>query len=136
MDRGLAMKGETLSDDLRRFIATVPTIPYLEAMVLMREGAAREWNANTLARQLYIPERDAAALLAELAGNGICLATPDKPYHFAYRPASPEIDTLVGRLAAFYACNIIEVTHLIHSRSAPNRRIQQFADAFKWRKDK
>jgi hypothetical protein len=37
------------------------------------------------------------------------------------------------RLADLYATHLVEVTLLIHS--SLDRKAQQFADAFKWRKD-
>jgi hypothetical protein len=39
----------------------------------------------------------------------------------------------IDRLADLYSTHLVEVTHLIHS--SLDRKAQQFADAFKWRKD-
>ena len=63
-----------------------------------------------------------------------------KQFHLeAWGEAIPELIasglTGVGidRLADLYATHLVEVTHLIHS--SLDRKAQQFADAFKWRKD-
>jgi hypothetical protein len=40
---------------------------------------------------------------------------------------------MLDRLAGIYARNLVDVTNLIHSKTS--RKAQQFADAFKWRKD-
>jgi hypothetical protein len=40
---------------------------------------------------------------------------------------------MVTRLADVYAKNLTEVTNIIHSKT--DRRAQQFADAFRWRRD-
>jgi hypothetical protein len=39
----------------------------------------------------------------------------------------------IDQLAELYARHLVEVTLLIHS--SLDRKAQQFADAFKWRKD-
>ena len=53
-------------------------------------------------------------------------------------PKSPQMETnaalsMIDQLAEIYAKNLVEVTNLIHSKIG--KRAQQFADAFKWRKD-
>jgi hypothetical protein len=40
---------------------------------------------------------------------------------------------LLDRVATHYAGNLLAITDLIHS--SINRRANQFADAFRWRKD-
>jgi len=50
-----------------------------------------------------------------------------------YAPATPELARLLDELAALYAKDLIAVTNIIHSKTG--RKAQQFADAFKWRKD-
>lgn len=127
------MSRPELPADLRRFILTsIPSVPYLEALLLLRAEPSRPWNAGALARRLYLGEPAAAALLAALADAGIAAVQAEPPGHL-YRPANPELAAMLDRLAAFYAADLVAVTDLIHMRV--DKRAQQFADAFRWRKD-
>lgn len=125
------MSEPELSADLRRFILTsVPSVPYLEAVLLLRAEADREWDASQLARRLYVPERTGAELLDLLRSSAV--GTPVGAAGLRYAPA-PELADLLDRLAQSYATNLVAVTDLIHSRI--DRRAQQFADAFRFRKE-
>jgi hypothetical protein len=124
------MSPSALPDDVRRFLLTsVPSVPYLEAMLLLREGASETWSAAKMARRLYIQESDALQLLAALHGAGV--AGIREAQEFEYAPA-PELARLIDALAHCYAANLMEVTALIHSRTG--RLALQFADAFRLRK--
>jgi hypothetical protein len=127
-----------IADDMRRFILTLPSVPHLEAMLLLRSEPERQWEADALARQLYIGQEQAARVLDDLANAGICAAGPLSAARYSYRPHAQELDDLIGRLADFYSRNLIEVTNIIHanSRASQAQKVQRFADAFKWRKEK
>ena len=118
-----------IPDDLRRFILTsVPSVPYLEAMLLLRAGPGADWQAADLARRLYIPQQKAEELLQQLVDAG--LVSNEGPC-WRWRPAG-DAAALVDRLAHIYAGELVEVTELIHTRE--ERRARQFADAFRLRK--
>jgi hypothetical protein len=51
-------------------------------------------------------------------------------------PASTELRELVDQLAIYYPRNLIEVTNMIHAKAKATSRVQMFADAFKFNKDK
>ncbi len=89
-----------------------------------------------MAQRLYIQsEQVAADILHGLYTAGICTRHPEHPDSYVYAPVSAELGALLAELAIYYDCNLVEVTNLIHARSR-SHRVQQFADAFKWRKDK
>lgn len=128
------MSKADLPGDVRRFVLTsVPSVPYLEAILLLRTNPATAWDGSVVARRLYLPEPQAAGLLRALTDAGIAQATGHEPESFCYRPASPDLGAMLDRLARVYANNLVGVTDLIHSRI--DKRAQQFADAFRWRKD-
>jgi hypothetical protein len=52
---------------------------------------------------------------------------------FRYAPATTELRDRLDALAQAYSTNLVGVTDLIHSRI--DNRAQQFADAFRLRKD-
>lgn len=126
------MKYPDLPDHVRRFLLTsVPSVPYLEAVLLLR-GQRAPWTAAAVARRLYLRDEVAAELLAALQTTGVARAEGDGP-SFVYSPATPELASMLDDVARAYASNLVAVTDLIHSRL--DRRAQQFADAFRWRKD-
>ena len=118
-----------IPDDVRRFILTsVPSVPYLEAMLLLRAGTGPDWQPPDLARRLYITQQKAEELLNQLAQAGF-VANDGQRWH--WQPAA-EVSALVDRLAQIYANELVEVTELIHTRE--ERRARQFADAFRLRR--
>ncbi len=127
------MSRAVLPDDVRRFVLTsVPSVPYIESLLLLRREAASPWNASRLAKRIYVPEAQAARLLEALEDSGVAAKIPRSNGAYRYEP-SPELAQLLDRVAAQYAGNLLAITDLIHS--SLNRRANQFADAFRWRKD-
>ena len=131
----MAMDKPSIPEDLRRFVLTsIPSVPFLEALLLMRADPDQAWRRDTLARRLYVREKTAEDLLADLCTARIAVAWPDPGADaFRYAPADAGLRDRIDRLADVYATHLVEVTHLIHS--SLDRKAQQFADAFKWRKD-
>ena len=129
------MDNPSIPEDLRRFVLTsIPSVPFLEALLLMRADPAQAWRRDTLARRLYVREKTAEGLLADLCTAGIAVHSHDAGADsYRYAPADPGLRERIDRLADAYATHLVEVTHLIHS--SLDRKAQQFADAFKWRKD-
>ena len=126
------MKSGELPADVRRFLLTsVPSVPFLEAVLLLRAEPSHSWDAPLLARRLYVPERTALELLAQLAESGVT-APGEGGTGVRYAPRD-ELAGLLDRLAAAYAADLVAVTDLIHSRI--DKRAQQFADAFRFRKE-
>ena len=127
------MDKPSIPEDLRRFVLTsIPSVPFLEALLLMRADPDHAWRRDTLARRLYVREKTADDLLADLCRARIAEPCQDAQA-FRYAPADAGMRERIDRLADLYATHLVEVTHLIHS--SLDRKAQQFADAFKWRKD-
>jgi hypothetical protein len=126
------MTSSELPADLRRFILTsIPSVPYLEAVLLLRADPAQAWGAPQLARRLYVPEHTGVELLALLRDSSIAVESETQGT-IRYAPVA-ELRELIDRLAVAYAHDLVAVTRLIHSRI--DRRAQQFADAFRFRKE-
>jgi hypothetical protein len=122
-----------IPEDLRRFVLTsIPSVPFLEALLLLRSSGGEPWHTDAVARRLYIRERVAQALLEELCTAGMAAPCADTSGCYLYQPSAPLRDK-IDRLADLYARQLVEITNLIHS--SLDRKAQQFADAFKWRKD-
>ena len=124
-----------LPDDIRRFILTsVPSVPYLEALLLLRQDPDVEWDVRRVAARLYVSERQAAEVLSALAAAGIAHGEDRGDTALVrYAPVTAELGERLDALARAYSANLVGVTSLIHSRT--DKRAQQFADAFRLRKD-
>ena len=125
------MNKEGIPADVRRFVLTsIPSVPFLEALLLLRSAAQSGWTAGELARRLYVPEPTALDLLDRLHEAGF--AERDGPDRYRYA-AAPALAAIVERLEHCYATRLVEVTALIHAKI--DKRAQQFADAFRWKKE-
>ena len=128
------MTREPIPEDIRRFILTsIPSVPYLEAMLLLRNEPAQSWDSKKVAQRLYISEKAAGELLSDLHTAGVVVVTAHKAPFYRYHPSSDELQQMINQLAEAYAKNLVEVTNLIHSKTG--KKAQHFADAFKWRQD-
>jgi len=137
------MNRPPIPEDLRRFVLTsVPSVPFLEALLLLRANPSQAWSSDMLARRLYTSERTACGLLEELCRSGMaaCQGDPEPGAetgvpagHYRYAPASASLRERIDGLADLYARHLVDVTNLIHSTL--DRKAQQFADAFRLRKD-
>lgn len=117
------------SDDIADFINRfIESVAQLEALLLLRSDPSVSWDVSALSRRLYIQDNEAAEVLKALVASGL-VQDNGGSYRYAARP---ELAIMVDRLAEAYSRELIKITNLIHTR---NRRIRQFADAFKFRKD-
>lgn len=120
-----------IPDDVRRYIlAAVPSVPYIEALLLLRADAFRAWEPAAVAHRLYITEADATSVLRGLGDAGVATL---RGTSWSYAPADEELRELLERVALAYSTHLVAVTEIIHSRL--ERRARQFADAFRWKKE-
>lgn len=115
--------------ELRRFIlAALPTVPHLEALLLVH-GRPERWTIAELAARLYTGEREVAKLLADLEHQGLVRVQDREVAFAAPEPVKQRIDELAG----FYSRHVVAISDLIHS--ATDRKAHHFADAFRLRKE-
>jgi hypothetical protein len=124
-----------IPEDIRLFLlAHIDSISQWEGLLLLRADPHAEWSAADAAAKLYVEERDAAQLLSQLADRNILASIKvQSGLRYRYQPHSPEIAQAIDHAAEFYRAHLIPMTRFIHSKS--KARLQQFADAFKLRKD-
>ena len=121
-----------ISDDLRLLIQkSIGSVWALELLILISREADRSWTSEDLNRDL----RGSLALVQEIllrfVAAGLVETEPDG--RFMFRPTTPELARLVEQLQQEYATRPLAVVREIVS--APNAKIQTFADAFKVKKD-
>lgn len=120
------------SEELLRFIReSVTSVWALEALLILRRDAGRAWSVDELTREMRGSPQLVAEILKGFAQRGLAKQTGSRIYR--YRPTPPELDTLAEELAQAYQERPISVMKAI--ASAPNDKIQTFADAFKLRRD-
>jgi hypothetical protein len=124
------MPTEPIPAELKDFLARhIDSIAQLEALLLSRGSAGAVWDAPATSKRLYIGEQEAAATLAHLAEQGLLMRAAAG---YKFSPQSAELAGVVDLLAHHYARHLIPITNLIHAKP---RRIRQFSDAFKLKKD-
>lgn len=114
------MTRPAIAANVRRFITqSIPSVPYLEALLLMRSAGSRGLNVASLAKALYVNHKTAAALLTQLKDAALIEFAPAPAVeHYCYAPR-PEHAELINRLAEEYANNLIGVSMLIHAKGLP-----------------
>lgn len=122
-----------IPDDLRRFVMTsIPSVPYLEAVLLFHAAPDTPMTRGEMARRLYVPPQKAAELLDTLIASGI-VAQPDEAADaYRYAPRDEALAGTLDRLAQAYQKDLIAITDLIHDST--RKTAHRFADAFKLRK--
>ncbi len=130
------MTDGVIPEDVRQFLLkNIDSIAQWEGLLLLRAHSDKACGTDEIARNLYIPDNDVAPLLAPLVARHM-LSAPyiDGRLHYRYAPETAELEEAVGRVADFYKLYLIPITHFIHAKPAPSR-VQEFANAFRIRKD-
>jgi Mn-dependent DtxR family transcriptional regulator len=128
------MHREGIPDDVSRFILlAIPSVPYLEAILLLRSDQEQPWDYKQLSSRLYVNEKVAQSILADLHDQNLLALIAPEQHLYRFSPSSEELADMIARVADIYSKDLIGVTNLIHSKTS--KKALQFADAFIWRKD-
>ena len=123
-----------LPTELSQFILEkIDSVAQLEALLLCRENPKTGWTLAELSNRLYISEAQAGEVLNRLSSERLLVPNPGEPDRYHFEPATQELSDVVAQLAEAYSKHLVPVTNLIHSK--PKSRLQEFADAFRLRKD-
>jgi len=116
---------EEVKELVRRYIHSVAQ---LEALLFLHKRTGERWLVEALAARLYAGRAEMADALASLKRDGFLECDAGM---YAFAPQA-ELRPVVDSLAKAYSRHLIPITHIIHSKP---RRIQEFSDAFRIRKD-
>lgn len=123
-----------IPEDVAQFIIEkIDSVAQLEALLLLRDNPQQQWDVAAVAKRLYIDDEQASKVLARLREEELLVPEPGQSFAYRYEPGSPVLSQMVDRVAKIYAKHLVPITNLIHSK--PKSRVQEFADAFKFRKD-
>ena len=128
------MSPDAIPADIAQFILEkIDSVAEMEALLLLHRSPGQEWDVAAVAKRLYVDDRQAHAALARLVEEKLLVTRPNDPTRFLCSSGAPELKTLFDRVSEVYSKQLVPVTNLIHSK--PKTRVQEFADAFKFRKD-
>jgi hypothetical protein len=127
------VKSNEVPEDVRRFLHhAVPSVPHLEALLLLRGDQERPWSVERLAAQLYLPSQRVEVIVSGLEQIG--LARRVEAGVWIYAPDSEEKRKAIDRVAEYYRLNVVRVSRLLHAK--PDLQALEFSDVFRWRKDR
>lgn len=113
------MTPKNIPDDLKEFIILcIPSIAFLEAVLLMRSDRQPSWDRQRLAGALYLDERQAEKLLVGLARAETAVTCGEAPGCYRYQPLSDLFRQRIDQLADLYSENVVGITRLIHRHAA------------------
>ena len=144
-DRDLAQE-QSLVD---RFILNrIDSVPHLEALLLIwrsrtearkqsattgaEEAAGPVWNADRVARRLWITTEVARSVLRDLERNQLISAIAKGDERYCYQ-SEPERDRAIEAVETAYARDMIRISNMIHSKGSA--AVRDFARAFRLKKD-
>jgi hypothetical protein len=107
----------------------IDSVPELEAVLLLRDNAKRDWSAEEAGKRLYVSTLVAAHTLRTLHERGFFAESGER---YLYEPESQELADAVDALNAAYSRHLVAVTGIIHSKAS--RNVRDFANAFRVRK--
>jgi hypothetical protein len=129
------MSDSFIPDDVAQFIIDkIDSVAQMEALLLFRNEPDEAWTVQTLGRRLYVNENQTVEVINRLCAEGFLLVEESSPVRYRYEPASQDLRHQADRVCAIYTKHLVPVTNLIHSK--PKTRVQEFADAFRLRRDK
>ena len=128
------MERPELPADVQRFIADqIDTVPHLEALLLLWEGAPASWSTEQLAARIYVSPDDGERILADLRRRKLVRTSDEEPARYAYDPAWDTGD-LMAHVAAAYRQDLIRVARFIHAKASSS--VREFARAFEIKKER
>jgi hypothetical protein len=126
------MADDLIPGDVKQFILeNIDSVAQLEGLLLLWNNSEVDWNAEEIAKRLYIDQAQAADIVTHLCARELFINQATGSPTYRYQPASSELRQKVDRLAEAYSKYLVPITNLIHSKA--QTRVQQFADAFKLR---
>ena len=116
-------------DELPMFIRQrFPSVWALEIVLFLRTRAERGWQVDDLVKEMRASRALVAVNLENFVSAGLVLREGEDRFRFA--PANPCLAELCRRAAEAYRDRPVTVINLI---AAPEERLQQLADAFRFK---
>jgi len=109
----------------------INSVEQIAVLLLLRGDPNRSWTIPDISAELRSAPRAIEQRLRDLYDAGVLVASSTGTAQFA--PTSPEVAAVIDELADAYETRPNRIIELIYSRS---KSLQDFADAFKLKKEK
>jgi DNA-binding MarR family transcriptional regulator len=120
--------------EIEQFIGQhIESLAQLETLLVLRREPGRSWSSADLARQLYVTTDVCTGMIGDLERRGFVLRDAANTDLVRYRSAGADTDELVDQLAGLYQQRRVAVITQIYSK--PVKKVQTFADAFRFRRE-
>lgn len=110
----------------------VRSVEQVEILCLVSGDPARSWTAAEVFRRIQSSEKSVAESFAAFCKSELLISETGGVYRFA--PKLPELARTVAELATAYRERRVKVIETIYGK--PSDPLQDFADAFRLRKEK
>lgn len=126
---------EPLPNDVVKFIdENIESIDHLEILRILSEDRERDWDQETLARQVQTKVEVIRTVAAALNARGLLVTTTrSAEISCRYGPRTPELEALISRLLQVYKERPVTMIKTVYERAKDPLRA--FADAFRIRKE-
>lgn len=125
------MPQRPIPPDVYSFIVThIDSIGSIEALLLLRRNKNKAWSPAEIGKRLYVTDAEARDLLTQLSDDGLLESHAEG---FRYVTLDLDREDVIERLIHTYQDQLVAVTAIIHAKP---RRIREFANAFRMRKDR
>lgn len=113
-------------------LASIDTVPHLEALLLIFQSPTTAWTVTELSARIYVSDKQAAGILEDLARRALIVRLEPAPAaQYQYGPRSHTQTELLHKVAESYRTQLIQVTRFIHSNASGS--VRDFARAFRLR---
>jgi hypothetical protein len=127
------MAAESLPGTMQAFIAQyIDSVEQLEILTLLGGNSVKIWTPAEIFKIIQSSEASVARCLAGLKKSGL-LATPE-PGHYQFPPREADLTPVLLNLLAAYRERRVSVIECIYAK--PRAPVEDFADAFRLRKEK
>lgn len=113
----------------RFLLDSIDTVPHLEALLLIFQSPAKIWAVEELAARIYVSDKQAAAILDDLARRSLVARVQQSPAQYQFIDRSPEQTQLLEQVAQSYRTQLVQITRFIHSNASGS--VRDFARAFR-----
>lgn len=123
------------SEELERFIKEqINSLEELEILLLLSGTPQRNWTEQAVYQVIKSSQPSVSRRLMELASKKLISCEPGPPVVFRFIPESRDFHELISELASAYKERPVRVIEMLYSR--PPDAVEEFAKAFKLRKEK
>jgi hypothetical protein len=127
------VSGDPLSPALQQFISRyVRSVEQIEILALVSATPGKSWTVTEVFRAIQSSEQSVTASLEAFVKEGFLIS--ETPSQYRYSPSTADLGGGLAELVQAYHDRRVTIVEAIYKK--PADAVQDFADAFKLRKEK